>query len=55
MESIGTEGDSSVRPEGEEEAESSEGDQETPSKIGGADQPISYIVHFANAVELYQK
>ena len=56
MESNGTEGDLSVKPEGEGEAESSEGeDQETPSEIRGADQLISYIIHFANAVKLYQK
>ena len=56
MESVGTEEDSSVKPEGEEEAESSDGeDPETSSGIGGADQPIGYIIHFANAVELYQK
>ena len=56
MGSIGTEGDSSVKLEGEEEAESSEGeDQETPNEIHGADQPISYIICFANAVKLYQK
>ena len=54
--SIETEGDLSVKLEGEKESESSEGDdQETPNEIGGASQPISYIVHFANAVELYQK
>ena len=56
MRSIGTEGDSSVKIEGEEEAESSAGeDQETPNEIGGTDQLISYIVHFDNAVKLYQK
>ena len=53
---IGTEGDSNVKPEGEEETESSEGeDPDTLGEIGGADQPISYIVCFANAVKLYQK
>ena len=55
VESIGTEGDSCVKLEREEEAESSEGDQETPSEIGGANQPMSYIICFANAVRLYQK
>ena len=54
--SVGTEEDLSVKLEGEEEAEYSEGeDQETPTEIGGADQPISYNVHFTNAVKLYQK
>ena len=48
--------DLSVKLEGKEEAGSSEGeDQETPNGIGGTNQLISYIVHFANAVELYQK
>ena len=56
VESIGTEGETSVKPEGEEEAESSEEeDPETWSGIGGADQPVSYIIHFVNTVELYQK
>ena len=56
VENIGTKGDLSVRPEGEEEAESSEGkDPETLSEIGEADQPISYILHFANVIKLYQK
>ena len=42
--------------EREEEAESSAGeDIETSSGIRGADQSVGYIVHFANAVELYQK
>ena len=54
--SIGTEGNSSVKLEGEEEVESSEGeDQETPNEIGKADQLISYIIHYANTVKLYQK
>ena len=56
VKSIGTEGDSSVKPEGEEEAESSDGeDPETLSGIDGADQLIGYIIHFANAVKLYQR
>ena len=56
MENIGAEEDSRVKPEGEEQAESSdEEDPETSSGIGGADQPVSYIVHFANAVKLYQR
>ena len=40
---------------GEEEVESLVGDPENHSEIGGADQLISYNIHFANAVELYQK
>ena len=56
VESIGAEEDLSVKPEGEEEAESlDEEDPETSSGIGEADQPVSYIIHFANVVELYQK
>ena len=55
-ESIGAAEDLSVKPEGEEEAESSDGeDPETSSGTGGADQPVNYIVHFTNAVKLYQK
>ena len=56
VESIGTEGDSSVKPEVKEEAESlEEEDPETLSGIGGADQPVGYIIHFANTVKVYQK
>ena len=56
VKSIGAEEDWSVKPEGEEEAESSdEEDPETLSGIGGADQPIGHIIHFANVVELYQR
>ena len=47
---------SSVKPEGEEEAESSDGeDPETSSRIGGADQSVRYIIHFANVLKLYQR
>ena len=46
VESVGTEGDAHVKPEGEGEAESLMGDQETLGEIGGVDQPISYIIHF---------
>ena len=53
VECVETEGDSTVGPEGEKEIESSEGDMETLNEIGGADQPISYIVQFVNAVKLY--
>ena len=56
LESIGAEEDVCVKPEGEEEAESSdEEDPETLSEIGGAEHSVRYIVHFANAVELYQR
>ena len=56
MESIGTEENLCVTPEGEEETESLDGeDPETWGGIGGADQVIGYIIHFAIAVELYQK
>ena len=56
VESIGAEEDMSVKPEGEEEAESSHGeDPETWSGIGGTDQPVPYIVCFANTVKQYQK
>ena len=45
-----------MNPGGEEEAESSAGeDMETSSRVGGADQSVGYIVHFANVVKLYQK
>ena len=55
VESIGTEEDLSVKPEGEEEAESSDEDLETLSGIGGAYQPVGYIVCFANVVKLHQR
>ena len=45
-----------MKPEGEEEAESSAGeDAETSSGVGRGDQSVGYIVYFANAVKLYQK
>ena len=45
-----------MKPEGEEESESSAGeDIEISSGVGGADQSVAYIVHFANVVKLYQK
>ena len=50
-----TEEDLGVKPVGEEEAKSSAGeDIDTSSTVGGADQSVEYIVHFANMVELYQ-
>ena len=56
MESTEAEEDSSIKPEREEEAESSaEEHAETLSGVGGADQLVGYIVHFANTVELYQR
>ena len=39
----------------EEEVGSFVEDPETFSDLCGANQPISYIVHYANAMELYQK
>ena len=54
LESIGAEEDLSVKPEGEEEAESTdEEDPGTLSGTGGTDQLVGYIVCFANAVEMY--
>ena len=48
--------DSGMKAEEEEEDESSEGEsQETWSGVGGADQSVGYIVHFANVVKLYQR
>ena len=45
-----------MKPEEEREAKSSAGeDTETSSRVGGADKSVGYIVHFANAVKLYQK
>ena len=56
MERLGAEEDLSVKPEGEEEAESSdEEDLETSSGIGVADQSVGYIVCFAKVVKLYQR
>ena len=56
VESIGAEEDLSVKPEREEEAESSdEEDPETSSGIGGAIQSVRYIICFANVVKLYQQ
>ena len=56
LKSIGAEEDLSVKPEGEEVAESSdEKDSETSTVIGGADQLVRYIVCFANVVDLYQR
>ena len=45
-----------TKAEEAEEAESSdEEDPETLSGVGGADQVVGYIVHFTNAVKLYQR
>ena len=55
VESIGAEEDLSVKPEGEEEAESSDEDPETSNGIGGADKQVCSIINFANAIALYQK
>ena len=43
-----------MKPEGKAESSAGE-DIETSSRVGGADQSVGYIVHFANMVELYQK
>ena len=56
VESTKAEEDLSIKPERDEEAESSaEEDTETLCGVGGADQLVGYIVHFANAVKLYQR
>ena len=56
VESTEAEEDSNVKPEGEEEAESSaEEDAETSNGVRGADQLVGYIIHFANVVMLYQR
>ena len=56
VESIGAEEDLSVKPEGQEEAASSEEeDPETSSGIDVADQLVSYIIYFAKVVELFQR
>ena len=56
MESNEAEEDSGMKPEGEEETESSAAeDAETLSGAGGADKSVWYIVCFANAVKLYQR
>ena len=56
VESNNIEKDSGVNPEGKEEVESSAGeDAETSSGVGGADQSVGYIVHFANRFKMYQR
>ena len=47
--------DSNAKPEWEEEVESSAEGPYASSGLCGAYHPISYIVHFANTVGLYQK
>ena len=48
--------DSGTKPEGEEEAKSSAGeDADTSSGVTRADQSVGYIIQFSNAVRLYQK
>ena len=55
VESTEAEEDLSVKPEGEEQAESlAEEDAETLSRVRGADQSVGYIVCFANTIELYK-
>ena len=56
VESNKAEEDSGMKPEWEEEAECSAGeDAETSNGVGGMDQSVGYIVCFANMVELYQR
>ena len=56
MESNKTEEDSGTKPEGEEEAKSSAGeDAETSSGFGGVGESVGYMVCFANVVKLYQR
>ena len=56
MESTEAEEDLSIKPERDEEAESSsEEDAETSSGVGGADWSVGYIIPFSNAVKLYQR
>ena len=56
MENIGTEVDSGVKTEGQEEAKcSAEEDAETLSGVRGADQSVGYIVCFVNVIKLYQR
>ena len=56
VESNKAEEDSCVKEEEEEEAKSSAGeDAETSSGVGGVDQSVGYIVHFANVIKLYQR
>ena len=56
MESNEAAEDLGVKAEEEEEAKSLAGeDPETLSGVGGADQSVGYIVHFANTIELYQR
>ena len=57
VESIGAEEDSSVKPEGEEEALSLQMEKTQKPQVGLVEQisQVGYIIHFANAVELYQR
>ena len=56
MKSTVAEEDTSVKPEGEEEAESlAEEDVGTSNGVRGADQLVGYIFHFDNVVKLYQR
>ena len=56
VESNETKENSGVKPEGEEEVESSAGeDTKTWGGVGGADQSVGYIDHFANVVKLYKR
>ena len=54
MESNEAAEDSGMNAEEEEEAKSLAGENPGASSgVGGTDQSVGYIVHFANAVELY--
>ena len=56
VESNVAEEDFRVKPEGEEEAESSaREDAKTSGGAGGTDQLVGYIVYFGNMVEIYQR
>ena len=54
VKNVGSKRDSIAGPEREEEIESSVGDIDILNEVGEADQLISYIIWFANAVQLYQ-
>ena len=48
--------DSGVKPEREEETESSAGEEaQATSRAGEEDQSIAYMFHFPKAIELHQK
>ena len=56
VENNGVAEESGTKAEEAEDAKSSdEENSETFSGIGGADQLVEYIIHFANGVKLYQR